>query len=261
MPGFLKPTTTPTPDEIFDVWLSKLTGSELKVLLYIVRRTFGFGKDVDAISLSQITKGIRKKNGEVLDLGTGLSRKSAYQAVQNLEKRELIKVGRALAEDRINEINTYSLVFREGVGEKLPYGRGKSSRGVGEKLPSQETVEQETVKQETDISNLRSSPNLSTSSEEGIEELISPELELSVEVCSREFGDMEHLTSNLTHAFNLWARTRFDEAEMLTRVQQARQITKQRIGLSAVQNRDKKMAYFFAVLEDVLGLRQNKKAE
>ena len=45
---------------------------------------------------------------------------------------------------------------------------------------------------------------------------------------------------------------------MLARVQQARQTTKQRIGLSAVRNRQKKMAYFFAVLEDVLGLKQAK---
>ena len=125
MPGFLKPTTTPTPDELFDVWLSSLTGSELKVLLYIIRRTFGFGKDVEAISLSQIMKGRQNENGEVLDLGTGLSRKSAYQAVQNLEQKELIEVGRALAGDGINEINTYSLAFKGGVGSKVTYGRGK----------------------------------------------------------------------------------------------------------------------------------------
>ena len=56
--GFLRPTTTPTPDEIFDVWLSHLSGAETKVILYIVRRTFGFGKDADAISLSQICNGI-----------------------------------------------------------------------------------------------------------------------------------------------------------------------------------------------------------
>ena len=112
MPGFLKPTTTPTPDEIFDVWLSELTGSELKVLLYIVRRTFGFGKDADAISLSQITNGIQKRNGEILDRGTGLSRKSVYKAVQNLEEKGLVEVDRAMAEDGFNEINIYRLVFR-----------------------------------------------------------------------------------------------------------------------------------------------------
>jgi len=99
--------------------------------------------------------------------------------------------------------------------------------------------------------------SISTSSEE-TEVLISPDLERLVETCSREFDDMAHLESNQTHAFNLWAKTRFDEAEMLVRTRQARETTKLRIGSSAVKNRQKKMAYFFAVLEDVLGLKQAK---
>ncbi len=39
-----RPTTTPVPDEIFDEWLAVLGHAELRVLLYIVRRTFGFDK-------------------------------------------------------------------------------------------------------------------------------------------------------------------------------------------------------------------------
>lgn len=101
------------------------------------------------------------------------------------------------------------------------------------------------------------SSSTSTASEE-TEELISPELERLIETCSREFDDMTHLESNQTRAFNLWAKTRFDEAEMLVRTRQARETTKLRIGSSAVRNRQKKMAYFFAVLEDVLGLKQAK---
>jgi hypothetical protein len=100
-------------------------------------------------------------------------------------------------------------------------------------------------------------PSSSTGSEE-IEVLASSELESLIETCSREFDDMTHLESNQTHAFNLWAKTRFDEAEMLVRTRQARETTKLRIGSSAVKNRQKKMAYFFAVLEDVLGLKQAK---
>ena len=253
MPGFLKPTTTPTPDELFDVWLSKLSGSELKVLLYIIRRTFGFGKHVDAISLSQITKGIQKKNGEVLDLGTGLSRKSAYQAVQSLEEKGLIKVGRALADDGINEINTYSLFFREGVGEKLPYGRGKSTLGVGTKFPSQETVEQETVKQETDSNLPPSAPSTST---QNVPE--STVLEITIKTCSQQFADLEHLDSNIAQVYNLWRSTDLDEDGMLAKVQEARQITLRRISSSQVKDCTKKMAYFFRVLEDVLGLKQAK---
>src|SRR3712207_254958 len=120
MPGFRKPTTTPTPDDIFDEWLSVLSFAELKVLLYIVRRTFGFGKDSDAISLRQICEGIKTRDGRVLDRGTGLSRKAAFQATQSLETKRLINVGRAVAEDGVNQVNIYSLVFEEdesgGVG-------------------------------------------------------------------------------------------------------------------------------------------------
>ena len=43
--GFSRPNTTPTPDEVFDVFLTQLTPAELKVLLYIIRRTYGFQKD------------------------------------------------------------------------------------------------------------------------------------------------------------------------------------------------------------------------
>lgn len=93
-------------------------------------------------------------------------------------------------------------------------------------------------------------------SDDELEELVSQELEIRIETYSREFGDMEHLQSNLTRTFNLWARTHLNEAEMLVKVHQARETTKQRIGSSVVKDRQKKMAYFFAVVEDLLGLRK-----
>lgn len=43
-PGFLKPNYTQVPDVILDELMANLTGAELKVLLYIVRRTSGFQK-------------------------------------------------------------------------------------------------------------------------------------------------------------------------------------------------------------------------
>jgi len=41
-----------------------------------------------------------------------------------------------------------------------------------------------------------------------------------VETCSREFDDLAHLESDLTRAFNLWAKTHFDETQLLERVRQ-----------------------------------------
>jgi len=116
------------------------------------------------------------------------------------------------------------------------------------------------IERNREFSNLSKEPSEdipSISPPEGeVEELTSRELEILVETCSREFDDLAHLESNLTRAFNLWAKTRFDEGQMLERVRQARQRTKQRVGSSAVRDRQKRMAYFFAVLEDVLGLKQ-----
>jgi hypothetical protein len=112
--GFFKPNTTPTPDEIFDRFLTALTHGELKVLLYIVRRTYGFKKESDAISLKQICEGIRKRDGEQLDSGTGLERRSAIRVVKSLEAKGIIRVQRVRTEDGYNAINVYSLHFRGG---------------------------------------------------------------------------------------------------------------------------------------------------
>lgn len=84
----------------------------------------------------------------------------------------------------------------------------------------------------------------------------SPYVTTVIDTCSRDFHDVEHLPSNIARAHNIWAQTDLAEAEFIDRVHEARRITKQRISRSAIHNRNKKMAYFFAVLEDVLGLRE-----
>jgi len=93
--GFTKPTYTQTPNEVFDMLLDILNGSELKVLLYIIRRTFGFKKENDNISLNQIVNGIKKKDGSIQDYGTGISKLSARNAVKGLiEKNVILKIRR-----------------------------------------------------------------------------------------------------------------------------------------------------------------------
>ena len=84
--GYSRPTYTPVPDELFDEQLPDLSGAELKVLLYIIRRTFGFKKDSDTISLNQICKGIVTRDGRVLDRGTGLNKDTVTKAIKSLEE-------------------------------------------------------------------------------------------------------------------------------------------------------------------------------
>jgi phage replication O-like protein O len=133
-PGFQFPTTTPVPDEVLDVLMPQLSTAELKVLLYICRRTFGFKKDSDTISLHQIATGIRTRDGRVLDGGTGLCKRHVQRALKVLEKKNIIKVSRKVDETGLNEVNTYSLNMLDtggGVGTKSPHPRDNMSSGVG----------------------------------------------------------------------------------------------------------------------------------
>jgi hypothetical protein len=161
-PGFQFPTTTPVPDEVFDVLMPQLSGAELKVLLYICRRTFGFKKESDTISLHQIAHGITTRDGRVLDGGTGLCKRHVIRALKVLEKKNIIQVTRRVDETGLNEVNTYSLNMLDtgsGVGTKSPYGSDKMLPGVGTTgspgvvTPASPTTnsKQETVVQETDI--------------------------------------------------------------------------------------------------------------
>jgi hypothetical protein len=70
--------------------LPNLTVSEIKVFLYIVRRTLGFKRREDTVSLGQICQGITTKDGRRLDRGTGLTRQGAQKAISGLIARSMI---------------------------------------------------------------------------------------------------------------------------------------------------------------------------
>lgn len=83
---FSNPNYTQTPNELFDVYLKELKGSELKILLVVIRKTLGFclpdgtRKKSDKISISQIIK------------YTGLGRVQIVESIKNLEtKHNLIE--------------------------------------------------------------------------------------------------------------------------------------------------------------------------
>ena len=107
--GFSSPRYTQVPDELFDELLSELTGSELKVLLYVVRRTFGFKRDSDHISLSQMVSGIAKKDGTILDKGTGLDKKTVIRAVKSLVSKGILIHTKKSSPERGFETSEYAL--------------------------------------------------------------------------------------------------------------------------------------------------------
>jgi len=100
--GILVPNAFQVPNEVIDDgWLRELGGAEVKVLFFIIRKTFGFNKiGGDRIALSQIIA------------GTGLARQTTVSAIQVLEGCGLLRVIRGRTEDGVRKINFYQLITR-----------------------------------------------------------------------------------------------------------------------------------------------------
>ena len=119
-----RPTATPLPDEIYDEWAPLLGEAELKVLLYIVRRTLGFRKGSDAISLTQFARGIVTRDGRTLDRGCGVtSRAALVRALGALEEKGLIIAHKAQTVAGDHSVTVYGLAWVHGNEE------GVTSRG------------------------------------------------------------------------------------------------------------------------------------
>lgn len=73
-----EPNYTQIPNVIFDYWMAQLTPAEFKVLLCICRKTFGWQKKRDRISLRQIEK------------MTGLTKPSIIKNVEKLIELNLV---------------------------------------------------------------------------------------------------------------------------------------------------------------------------
>jgi len=80
--GYMMPFYTHVPDDFFDEELKDLSGSEVKVMLTIFRKTFGFKTDKNKISIRYI------------EFYSGLSRPAVVTALQTLEKKGHIEIKR-----------------------------------------------------------------------------------------------------------------------------------------------------------------------
>ena len=88
---------TRIPNEVMEALSRiKLTLYEIRILLYIMRKTFGWGKDEDAISYTQFED------------ATGISRRHIGRALISLEDKKIIKISRP------GPVNSYSVNSNAG---------------------------------------------------------------------------------------------------------------------------------------------------
>ncbi len=266
--GLEAPAYTQVPDDLVDWVMAYLTGAELKVLLYIVRRTFGFKKAADAISIEQLCSGIVTHDGRRLDLGTALKRSTVLEALRSLRQKNLIE-----AHAQVNSLTgtrptVYALKLRQRntdsdcddrspglpehtppyvlayppVRSDIPRGMLPENRGVRHGRPGeyvqaypQETVNQQTVKQKTGNSKISKSLSNAEDILKGDAtdsgEPPMPHSELIAQVTSGYsilFHDRKHERSNCTRAMRLWYESVLDEDIFVALLHEARRITQQR---------------------------------
>jgi len=268
--GFRYPTYTQVPDEVFDVLMPDLTEAELKCLLYIVRRTFGFRKDSDAIATKQFIEGIVTRDGRLLDRGTGLSSKGVWSGLKGLEEKKIIEVERRLAPDGDYEINVYRLRFLVGEGVTTlgsnPYYLRKEPVTTSGSI--QHTVEQETVLQETDLSKFERSPapiqenrradRDISSVEQGEEEIRSANItRIMTDFSLRVLHDRSHVKSNITQAHNIWNESGLEEEAFIDALREAKRIALKWSGnirkkADEEEGLKNRAPYFFRVLRNLV---------
>lgn len=111
--GLPWPQYTAIPNEFFDFQMVNLSFSETRVLLYMFRRTFGYGQDDESISLDEMLYGRTASNGQTLDMGTGLTKEALLSAIRSLEEQGFIIVERYRSEDGGDEPSACRLNLQE----------------------------------------------------------------------------------------------------------------------------------------------------
>lgn len=254
--GFEEPNYTPIPDVFFDEVMCHLTEAELRVALYIMRRTFGFKKRADAISFNQFLKGITTRDGRRLDHGCGIAgRTNLTRALKGLEEKGIIVARRSTSARGDAQTTVYELRFRESsavvprrdhpgrrvvphedhpsqpvVPEQDHPGDRPSLPVVIERDP-QETVPQETENKKTAISIENDTTKLAA----------------AIDAVSEALDDTRNRVANRTRAARILEGVSDDYAAYVVELalRRVRTIVDTQGG---VKNR---VAYYFGVLDDM----------
>lgn len=116
------PNTTQTPNDILDIHMKGLSGSEFKVVMSILRKTLGWHKWADYISISQIME------------ATGLSNRQCIDCVNSLEQKGFIKTSKSKRRTTLITINFSEPSEKSSQGgEETSLGGEKSSLATSEK--------------------------------------------------------------------------------------------------------------------------------
>jgi hypothetical protein len=123
------------PNGLLDLLRGSLSRNQYDVFMYIVRRTLGFHKTGDAISLSQFQYGLVNSEGRRLDFGCGIRRVDTItQTLRELESLGYITIEHKKAVNGATLPNSYTVCLAkvletiEDFGEKQPENHFKKGQ-------------------------------------------------------------------------------------------------------------------------------------
>jgi hypothetical protein len=157
-----------------------------KVLLYICRRTFGWKKESDNISLNQMLHGITRKDGTQLDRGVGLSKPTLLRTIRSLTAKQIVLAEQRESREKGYEPTNYRLNVVQAhapLGQKMSQGESQNfTKPLVKKSDPQETGRQETVYKTVngDVSIFKKLPTLKQSKDKA---------EYLVETLLEQLGD------------------------------------------------------------------------
>jgi hypothetical protein len=101
------------PHQLIDALPFMGSEAEVKVILYILRHTWGFQDADKRITLDEFEQGRKGRDGTRIDKGVGMSRKSIIKGLRDAETHGFIKV-EVNDNDLARIKKTYSLVMSQG---------------------------------------------------------------------------------------------------------------------------------------------------
>jgi len=121
------PNTASIPNILFDYWMPKLNGSAFKILMAIARKTYGWNKGMDAISVKQLEKmtglhrsGVINHVQDLVNVGIVIKIQSKTSDGDSAPNQYIININ--LKESNVENLGTGGLNNRLGVVESLDHG-------------------------------------------------------------------------------------------------------------------------------------------
>lgn len=124
------------PKAIYENLARFSSEAELKVVLYVLRHTWGYGDDYKALSVNDICHGRRRRDGSQIDNGTGLQPQAVRDGIQRAIDHGFLRVW--LDDSDAGRQTKYYMLARSDV-EEVPPGTeqlpGEDHPGEGEDHP------------------------------------------------------------------------------------------------------------------------------